>query len=52
MIVFMGIQPVTGFSGEISTRRKRRVSRYNCRNKVTVEIRVKAVSRPIPAENA
>src|SRR5271154_2492727 len=49
-IVFMDLQAVTGVSGEISTRRKRRVSRYNCRNKVTGEMRVKAESLPIPAE--
>jgi hypothetical protein len=48
MIVFMKIQAVTRFSREILTRRNRRVSRYNCRNKVTVEMRVTAESRPIP----
>ena len=50
MIVFMEIQPVTGFSEGILTPRNRRVFRYKCRNKVTGEMRVKAESRPIPAE--
>jgi hypothetical protein len=50
MIVFMKIQPVTDFSGEILTRRNWRVFRYKCRNKVTGEMRVKAESGPIPAE--
>src|ERR1700677_4118408 len=50
-IVFMEIQLVTGFSREMWRRRNRRVSRYNCRNKVTGKMGVKAESRPIPAEN-
>ena len=50
MIVFIEIQPVTGFFGEMMTRGKRRVSRYHCWNKVTGEIRVRAESRPNPAE--
>jgi hypothetical protein len=50
MIVFMEIQPVTRFSEEILSRRNRRVSRYNCRNKATGEMRVKAERPPIPAE--
>jgi hypothetical protein len=49
-IVFMEIQPVTDFFGETMTRRNRRVSRCNCRNKVTGKMEVRAVSRPIPAE--
>jgi hypothetical protein len=50
MIVFMEIQPVTRFSEEILSRRNRRVSRYNCRNKATGEMSVKAERPPIPAE--
>jgi hypothetical protein len=46
----MEIQPVTGSSGKILTRRDRRVSRYHCRNKVTGEMRVRAEGRPIPPE--
>jgi len=41
MIVFMEIRAVTGFSGEMSTRRNQRVSRCLCRNKVTGEMRVR-----------
>jgi hypothetical protein len=51
MSIFTEIQPVTGFSGKILARRDRRVPRYNCRNKVTGEMRVRAESRPIPPEN-
>ena len=50
MIVFMKMRAVTGFFGEMMTREKRRGSRYHCWNKVTGEIRVKAESRPNPAE--
>ena len=49
--VFMEIQAVTGFCEEILTWRNLRVSRYHCWKRVTVEMRVKAESRPIPPEN-
>ena len=41
MIVFRKIRLVIGFSGEIMTRRNRRISRYSCWNKVIGEMRVR-----------
>ena len=43
VIVFMEIQLVTGFSGEILMRSDRRVSRYHWRSKVIGDMRVKAL---------
>jgi hypothetical protein len=54
MIVFMEIQPVIGVFRKDITRRNRRVSRYQCWNKLTgktgVKARVKAESRPVLPE--